>query len=88
MFSDGGFKLCLNLCLCLQHFHNKQSFVQIKLVLIQWEYVKTILCLQCFYNKWIEYLHVHLLLKITISVKLEQHFESMLNYQVGDWIKE
>lgn len=46
------------------------------------------MCLQCFYNKWIEYLHVHLLLKITISLKLEHHFESMLNNKVGDWIKE
>lgn len=74
--------------LCLQHCHDKQCVVQNKSVLIQWQYVKTILCLQCFYNKWIEYLHVHLLLNITIFLKLEHHFESMLNNKIGDWIKE
>lgn len=76
-------ELCLNLCLCL---HNKQCEVQIKLIVVQWEYVKAILYLQCFHNKWNVYLHVHLLLKITISLKLEYHSQSMLN-KIGDWIK-
>jgi len=79
-------ELCLNVSLCLQHFHNKQCEVQIKLVVVQWEYVKTILCLQCFHNKWNEYLRVHLMLKITFSLKLEHYSESMLN-KIGDWIK-
>lgn len=56
-------------------------------VVVQWEYVKAILYPYCFHNKRNEYLHVHLLLKITTSLKLEYHPQNMLN-KIGGWSKE